>query len=225
MLMLVALSCALAASPSAEDFLLARAAEAAGKGDRGALTDALRGWATLGPKRALPAGLEKEAAEALAWADRAGRFRLFASRLEDRVRVGLHDPAALSSRIDAYAVVNGETLRIARAADEAFDRLEFRVDAAEAPVVVEAVMTRFGTELVLARAELAPPSTAQLPSAPTLRAPKTAAGVRCGEHGRSPRPAGASCDQSEEDVTPWWLIAAGVGAALLAGAAVWQETR
>lgn len=214
MLMLVALSCALAAGPTAEDFLLARAAEAAGKGDRGALTDALRGWATLGPKGgALPAGLEKEAAEALAWADRAGRFRLFASRLEDRVRVGLHDPASLSGRIDAYAVVNGETLRIARAADEAFDRLEFRIDAIEAPVIVEAVMTRFGTEVILARAELAPPSSAQPPRTPD----------RAAFQGRARKPAEAAA--AAEDVTPWWLIAAGVGAALLAGAAVWQETR
>src|SRR5262245_23996159 len=125
MLPLVFVACAIAAAPNAEDFLLARAAEAAHKGDRGAVMAMLRGWATLGPIGSLPVGLEKEAAEALIWAEGAGRFRLFASRLEDRVRVGVHDPASILGRIDAFGVVGGERIQIARAESEATDRLEF----------------------------------------------------------------------------------------------------
>jgi hypothetical protein len=213
MVALLFLACAFAAAPNAEDFLLARAHEAAAKGDRGALTELLRGWATLGPRGGLPVGLEKEAAEALAWADGVGRFRLFASRLEDRVRVGVYDPAALAARIDAFAVVNGETLRITRAADEVSDRLEFRIDAVDAPVIVEAVMTRFGTDVVLARAELAPNQQAALPPAPDKNAFQR----------RKHKTEDVSVEPDQP--TPWWLIAAGAAAALLAGAAVWQETR
>jgi hypothetical protein len=209
----IAFACALAASVPAEDYLLARAARAAEKGDRAQTSELLRAWATLGPRGGLPKGLEKEAAEALAWADGAGRFRLYASRLEDRVRVGSHDPAQLVGRIDAYAVIGGETLRITRAAEEASGRLEFRIDAVDAPVIIEAIMTRFGEEVIIARSELAPIAKAELPEAQSKDAFKKTLVVE-EEKTRGP-----------EDLTPWWLFVAGGAAALLIGGAIWQETR
>lgn len=213
MVSLVFVACAIAAAPNAEDFLLARAAEASAKGDRGAVVELLHGWASLGPKAALPVGLEREAAEALVWAEHVGRFRVYASRLEDRVRVGVNDPANLAGRIDAFGIVGQERIQITRAETEASDRYEFKVDAADKTVIVEAVMIKYGTDVVLARAELAPAKTTELPSVPD----RSAFQGLMKKHVDIAAP--------PEDITPWWLIAIGAAAALLAGAAVWQETR
>ncbi len=202
----------LTASPNAEDFLLSRAAAAKTAGDQETMTAALRGWASLGPRGALPPALEREAATALLWAEGEGRFRLFASRLEDRVRVGVQDPAELVDHIEAFALIDGETIRIARTENEASGRLEFRIAQPGATVRVTAVMKRFGGEVIIARAELAPSEKAALPKVPDKSAFKR-------------ETAAIETAPVKDDALPWWWIAAGAAAACLAGAAIWQETR
>lgn len=191
---------------------MAKAAAARTAGDQETMTAALRGWASLGPRGALPVSLEKEAAAALLWAEGEGRFRLFASRLEDRVRVGFRDPAELVDHIRAFAVVGGETIRIARTENEASDRLEFRIENPEATVRVVALMRRFGGEVVVAEALLAPTQHAELPKVPDKSA-------------FTKRERAIEVGPVKDDPVPWWWIAAGAAAACLAGAAIWQESR
>jgi hypothetical protein len=199
-------------APDAGAALIEAARSARAAGDFGRVDRALRGWATLGRDRPLPAGLEGEAAAAIAWASKAGLLRLYGSRLPGRARVGLDDPASLVARLDAFGIGrDGSRYRLTRAEGEVVGRYEFVVppSASEHEIILEAVMIERGAEIVVKRAVLLPDEI----EAPKPPAPKIA-------------PVEPPPPSVEEDgAFAWWWIALGAVAAGLAGAAIWQETR
>ncbi len=203
---------ALSAPPAeAESRLVEVAVRAKRAGDAALTRKALRGWATLRRHPQLPAGLEPEAADATAWAAGAGQLRIYGSRLPDRVRVGVDDPAALVGRLDVSIAAAGGWARLTRARVEAAGRNEYTLPVGDREILIEAVMTDYGPEVVLRRSILAPPSRALPPPKP---APKTAAAPPALVPGAPTAPA-----------APWWWIALGVACAGLAGVAIYQEAK
>ena len=183
--------------------LLEVARQALANGDQARATRAARGLASLGDAP-VPQDLAALGVGA------TPTFRLYGSRLADRVRVGLEDPAGLVGRLDVLVEVGGQTRALSPLEDHAAGRLEFgsrRPIPPDATIILRAWMTEFGTPMVLREVTS------------TLVAPPTA----------PPKIEGATdTDASAEaEVSPWqwWWIGAGVLAAALTGAAVWQETR
>jgi hypothetical protein len=216
------LGLALSAPPAeAEARLVEVALRAKRAGDAALVRRALRGWASLKHHPALPAGIEAEAADATSWAMSSGYLRIYGSRLPGRVRVGVDDPALIVGRLDVFIQDpsgQSERARLTRAESEAAGRNEYLVpeSASEREIVVEAVMTDFGDELVLRRSILAPASGTTAPERPD---PKRAAEKLGFEEEIAPPPA------EETPVFAWWWIAIGVAAAGLAGAAIYQEAK
>lgn len=200
---------------AARSFL--RAAGAAGD-DASQRARWLRAWATLVPESAeLPVTLEAEAAAARAWASQRGSLRLYASRLRDRVRAGVGDPAGIVDHLAAYTRdASGQHL-LARVESEQLDRWEYDLGAersAKVVVVIEAV-TRLldGADVVVARVVLEPTDEAPPPAPDPAKLT-----------GLLPERAPAT-EPAEEPLLAWWWIAGAAVAAALAGAAVWQELR
>jgi hypothetical protein len=214
------LGLALSAPPAeAEARLVELALRAKKAGDAARAQHALRGWASLRRHPSLPAGLETEAADASSWAQGTGYLRIYGSRLPGRVRVGVDDPALIVGRIDVFLQKpTGERARLTRAETEAAGRNEYLVpeSAGELEIVVEALMTDFGPELVLRRSILAPASSASVPAKPD---PKKAAAQAGFEEVVVPPP------PDETPIFAWWWIAIGVAAAGLAGVAIYQEAK
>lgn len=202
---------------NATQVFLDAAKRAKKRGDTADLERRLQAWATLAPiDPPLPTGLEAEAAESLAWAKEHGRFRIFASRLEDRVSVGVEDPAHLVARVDAWIRDGDKQLQLVRVDSERADRWEYRLGldrSSVAIVVIDAISTQTGKDLAIARAVFLPENDAP-PVAPD---PAKLAGVK-------------PARTQEEIIAPerglkWWWIVGGAIAVGFAGAAVWQETR
>lgn len=220
---LLAVAVAVPDAPKAEgeraDEALIRAARAAcpaGETDR--CRAALRAWATLASRTALPAGLEREAADAVAFAKNAGELRLFASRVGDRIRVGVSDPAGAVDRIDVWIGTQKGFVRLGMLEGGAQGRYEYTL-AANDPreCLIDAVSTKFGGDVRLARTVLRP-SEVVVPTAPNPE--KLTENVRKGALvTEPPKP------RVVEDPLPWWVIAGGVVAAALVGAGVVQELR
>ena len=210
----VALVLVALAQPADVDARLAEYAREAVSANRPArVEDALRVWATL-RHRAQPLtepDLRSPSADALSWAADQGLLRLYATRLPDRVRAGVRDPASAVARVEAFFLdAQGLRQRLFRMDEEDPTRFEYALPpGAEAhEVQVEAVMTRFGDPVVIARSVLVP-GGASPPSAPVLAVEP----VEAPEPVAAPEPFG------------WWWIAAGAIAAGLAGAAVVEELR
>jgi hypothetical protein len=198
---------------------VARRAKAAG--DVGMVDEAMRGWATIADTPQAPEDLAAEAARALAFSRDAGRLQLFATKLPDRLHLGVRDPAGIVQRVDVFLEKAGERTRLRRLEDEGVDRFEYALDPklAEGGVVaIEAVATKLGGEIVVKRIELlGSTEEGAIPIAPNLEVlEKNVAKRRWMEPAR-PNDEGAPI--------PWWIIAGGLVAAALAGAAIWQETR
>ncbi|MCK6552682.1 hypothetical protein L6R52_43065, partial [Myxococcota bacterium] len=178
----------------------------------------LRGWASLGARDgALPDGLATEADAAVTWARDAGGFALFASRLTDRVSVGVRDPAGMLARVDAWVAERDGLKRILRAEGERVDRREYRFGEAQlasATIVLDGIGTIDGEDVILARLVLRPSDALALPAPPDV--------TKLAERRR---PVATAATDAEPELVPWWWIAAGAAATALAGAALWQETR
>jgi hypothetical protein len=209
-------------APKAEreraDEVLLAAARAACPADAAKCRDALRTWATLAARTALPAGLETEAADAVAFAKDAGALRLFASRVGDRVRVGVSDPVGAVDRIDVWIGTRDGFVRLGRLEDGAQGRHEYTL-AADDPreLLIDAVSTRWGEDLRLARTVLSP-ADAAVPSAPDPE--KLTKNVNA-----NTIPVVAEKPRIVEEPLPWWIIAGGIVAVALVGAGVVQELR
>lgn len=193
----------------------ARAADA--QGDSAKRDRCLLGWASLQPRAQPPKGLEAPAARALAEIQARGGLDVYTSRLTDRVRIGVHDPAQLVDRVDAYAEVDGRRVRLARREGEAQDRRDYHLPAPDHPLIIELYSTQFGAELLLRQAIIA----AAAPPLPGPPDPTRAAQRIEPQATLEPNPTPAAPDEP----LSWWWIAGGVVAAGLAGAAIWQETR
>jgi hypothetical protein len=194
----------------------ARAAHA--RRDPDAVEQRLRAWASLGTRDgALPEGLTSEADAAQAWARERGGFALFASTLTDRVSVGVRDPAGVLTRVDAWVEEGGALKRILRAEAERVDRREYRFGEAQlasATIVLDAIGTIDGDDVILARLVLRPSAALSPPLPPD--ATKLA---------ERRRPARDVTPEAEGALVPWWWIVAGAAASALVGAAIWQESR
>jgi hypothetical protein len=213
----LALFVLLSAAPDDPATILIEAARAAeSRGDETERDQWLRGWASLGPQTSLPKGLEAPAAAAQTFIQTQGGLEVYTSRLVDRLRVGVHDPARVVFRVDAFAEVDGKQIRLTRLEGEAADRLDYRLPTGTLTLIVDVVAKIGPREIVLRRAIVAP-ATAMLPAAPDPS--KAAARI-------DPRPRAEPAPVIEaEALTQWWWIAGGIVAAGLAGAAIWQETR
>jgi hypothetical protein len=178
----------------------------------------LRGWASLGGAPEAPPGLSADAQRALSWVLEAGRFRLFASRQGGRLKLGLHDPAAMVTRLDVLAVVGEQSLALPRAQSDEPGRLDYTIDPAlpeRTLILVQAYARAPGGDVLVRELRLEPHEVTPLPAAPDPNA-KAPIGRR---HLEVAPPADAS------PVIPWWWIAVGAVAAGFVGAAIWQETR
>lgn len=178
----------------------------------------LCGWASLGGSPEALSRLSVEAQRALSWGLEAGRFRLFASRQAGRLKLGLHDPAAMVTRLDVLAVVGEQSVALPRAESDEPGRLDYTIDPAlpETTVIaVRAYARAPGGDILVRELRLEPHEVAPLPAAPDPNA-KAPVGRRRLDFAP---PADAS------PVIPWWWIAVGAVAAGFVGAAIWQETR
>lgn len=178
----------------------------------------LRGWASLGGAPEAPAALSADAQRALTWVLEAGRFRLFASRQGGRLKLGLHDPAAMVTRLEVLAVVGEQSLALPRAESDEPGRLDYTIDPAlpeRTVILVRAHARAPGADILLRELRLEPQEAAPLPTAPD---PNAKAPI-----GRRRLEAATPADASP--VIPWWWIAVGAVAAGFVGAAIWQETR
>lgn len=214
MLALVLLIFAVPDDPSG---LLLRAAERAWRaGHRPEAERHLRAWATLGGSGTPATPLRSAAEEARSWALEAGRFRLYASRIQDRVRVGVHDPAGLVTRVRATARAGEASSVLRRLESEAPGRIEYVLEPGLPPEVeieVVAEMNVEGEIVLLRRLTLVPPGRLTLPPAPDpTQAPPGPA-----PHLSLPPDGGPGL--------AWWWIVVGVAALGFAGAAIVQEAR
>jgi hypothetical protein len=197
--------------PPAAPALLEAALGAKARGDQAELTWCMQAWATLGEGTA-PAELSAEAKGAAEWAAARGRFRMFGSRLPDRIRVGIEDPAGAVGRVIVTIREGASERRLVQAEESAPDRMEFHLGGELGPgaeVQIDALLTRLGGEQLIRRALIA-----SLEAAPTPPSPAKPARLKA-RRGAEP----------EASSTPWWWIGAAIAAAALTGAAVWQETR
>lgn len=206
------------AAPADPVAVLLREAEvAAAGGDEARRDRCLLGWASLQPRARPPTGpLEAAAARALAQIQSQGGLDVYTSRLADRLRLGVHDPAGLVDRVDASVEVDGRRVRLSRMEGGALDRRDYRLPEARHPLVIELWSSQFGPELLLRQTVIA----AGAPSLPGPPDPKRAAQVI--DPGPEVVPIQA---QAPTPLISWWWVAGGVLAAGLAGAAIWQETR
>jgi hypothetical protein len=207
--------------PPAESILLETAREAKIRGDRAKVEWCLRGWASLGGGAPPPVTVSAEAALARAWAQGRPPFRVFGSRLADRIRVGLEDPAGLVGRVVVTIKEGDRELTLVPLEGSAPDRMEFGLDRPihpETEVRIAALMTKLGGEALIREVVLLE-SKAALPMAPDLRE-KLAASSSTALARRAPAPS-----EPSGPLLPWWWIGAGVLACALAGAAIWQERR
>ena len=208
--MLVPLLVLALAQPEAASRLIAAAQQAQASGDQVGASAALAGLASLGVK-SVPEDLRSALRDVESELGPDGRFRLFASRVDDRVRVGLSDPAGLVGRVDVFAVESSGRRRLYRSEHAPAGRREYYGDpplAAGVPVIVEAWVLRFGPPFSLKTIEL---KSAAAPAAPSAEAPavlmlQTKEAVRSRE-------------------IPWWVWAGCALAAGLTGLAVAQELR
>lgn len=214
----IALATALAgAPPDFESRLLDAARAAASEGDAAAAEALVFAWAGLVRAAAPPAEPLPGAELALARAWSEGPFRLFGSRLEDRVRVGLHDPARLVDRLDVFLETSAGP-RLMTLLPSPAGRLEYGVDGplpAEGDVRIVALSARLGPLEPFREVVLPPPAALGLPPPPGA-VPTSTLGAAGPALGVEPPPA--------EIEWPWWLAGAAIAVGLV-GAAVWQETR
>jgi hypothetical protein len=205
--------------PPAEPLLLDAARAAKVTGDRARVEWCLRAWASLGGTSAPPVTVSAEAAAARAWAEGQTPFRLFGSRMSDRVRVGLEDPAHAVGRVIVTIQEQGREFQLRPLEGIAPDRMEFGLDrplGADSEVRIRALMTKLGSEALLREVTLRAPPAAAVPMAPDLREKLTASATAAR--------IGAEVEPDDRPF-PWWWIGAAAIAAALAGAAIWQETR
>lgn len=194
------------AATGPESRLIDVASESLASGDRPAAERALRRWASLTGATQPPQRL----VELTSSLTDVGTFRLFGSRLEDRVRVALQDPEGLVGRLVVTVGEGEQTRQLTPLDDHASGRLEFGGAAipAGATITITAWMIEPGPPAVIRRivldAERVPP-----PAPSGARALDTA----------------GPTDDAEVATWQWWWIGAGVVAAALTGAAIWQESR
>ena len=179
----------------------------------------VRGWATLGGVPDPPAALLEEAHRALSFAMDAGRFRLFASRQGERLKLGLHDPAGIITQLEVVAILDGgRRLVLSRAESDEPGRLDYKSDpSVPATAILEVRALAKGPlgDIEVRGLRLEPHDPLSLPKAPDPNAPSPLSRQK-----RGPDTAAA-----DTPIIPWWWIAAGAVAAGLVGAAIWQETR
>jgi len=198
--------------------LLSAAGTATATGDLQSRDRWLRAWASLGGRPAAPDGLSAAAEEARRWSKEKGAFRLFGSREGTRLKLGLHDPAGIVTRIEAIGRTADRAVTLPRAEQEADGRMELIIDASLPPdarfevttycdLLAEPMVVRVVT---IGGASLAPAA----PDPKSLRA-------------APPRQRVAAVDTMADvgDPLPWWWVVAGVVTLSLVGGAVWQETR
>ncbi len=215
----IALATVLAgAPPDFETRLLDAARAAAALGDGTSAEALVFAWAGLVRASAPPAESVPGAEAALVRAWSEGPFRLFGSRLEDRVRVGLHDPARLVDRLDVFLDTPAGP-RLMTLLPSPAGRLEYGVDGplpAGGDVRIVALSARLGALEPFREVVLPPPAALGLPPPPGAVA-TSSVGVAGPETG--------AVDPSAAEIEwPWWLAGAAVAVGLV-GAAVWQETR
>ena len=135
-----------------------------------------------------------------------------------RLKLGLHDPAGIVTRIEAIGRTADRAVTLPRAEQEADGRMELIIDASLPPdarfevttycdLLAEPMVVRVVT---IGGASLAPAA----PDPKSLRA-------------APPRQRVAAVDTMADvgDPLPWWWVVAGVVTLSLVGGAVWQETR
>jgi hypothetical protein len=150
-----------------------------------------------------------------------GEVQIFATKLPDRLHVGVLDPAGIVDRVDVYFEKEGERTRLRRLEDVGPDRMEYALDPAlttSGRIAIEAISTRTGKEVVLKRMELAGEEESAVPAKPDLKILEK----HVARHEVVEAPPARTDTGSP---VPWWIIAGGILAAAFVGAAIWQETR
>ena len=195
--------------------ILDAAAEARASGDEDRVRGLLRAWASMSERTTAPPGFESEGVRAIAEIARSGLLRVYASRLPDRIRVGLRDPAKMVDRI-VVTLRDGLTKRqLPRLLAHAAGRLEYGADEPIPPtaeIEVEVFYTGLGDDILVRRTVISPELGGALPPVPSPEVMPEA-------------PPQGSADGSAGRGLTWWWVGGAIVAAALAGAAVWQESR
>ena len=196
------------------DLLWSVALEAEKTGDLQEKERALWGWMTLKQEvRSIPEPFQ-------AWTDRlqkrletSGAVRVFAARLQDRVRLTVNDPAQILGRVQVYIATPQGYRLLTRLDSHAVNRNEYGgigpLDS-DAKVMVQAYL-RWPHDHLLAKA-------VYLEQQGTLPGPKFEPAVAA---------ACLRCDEPKRYVpyngSVWWLVGLAVFSTGLAAGAAWQE--
>ena len=203
----------------AEQVLWKRAEEAQARGEPSVVKESLWAWMTLQSEmRALPppftqwsdALIEKRQAE--------GSLRIYGSRMADRVRLAVSDPAQVVGRIQVF-LKTGKTWRmLSRLESHAESRYEYgelgplsKQDLFK----IEAYMLWPNADVLVRRIHLYPEEKGLSPSIAIVNTSTASHDCRVSK----------SCSELESMRSVWWTLALGVLAVGFAGGAVWQELR
>ena len=204
-------------APARDRVLLQHARVAMAKNDRISARRFLRGWASIASREKLPIGLEASASAAMSFIDETGRLRLFGWWQDGFVQVGLHDPAEIVNRVEAWAIAEVQPPRpLVKEGGLSDRRSRYRLDDAGSAKAVRLraiFVADDGTEVVLTEVTLDLESASEPPT------PDPAALSRRFQ----PRPSPPLVAVEPEPVVRWWWVAAGIVAIALAGAAIAEE--
>jgi hypothetical protein len=211
-----------AESMMASEVLWQRALQAQARDDLPGTEHALWGWLTLQSEmRGLPPSFGHFNDKLLSKLQTQGPIRVYGSRMSDRVRVALTDPARVIGRIQVFKRTPHGWRMLSRLQSHAGDRYEYGevgpLDVGD-QIRIEAYMLWPNHEILVRRVHLLPEASILRPSGPRDVLAKTSTRAQnCGQD--------ESCSQKDNLSDVWWTLALGVLALGFAGGAVWQEQR
>ena len=192
-----------------------RALKAQVQQDKRTRDQAILGWLSLSPDvSVLPAPFEQLSDELVTRAQETGALRIFASRMQDRIRIAIHDPAKVVGRIQCFIKKPSGWRLLSRLESHAVSRFEYGdvgTLSASDEFRVEAYLPWPDDGILVRRFRILQESKVQLPALPLEKAvTSTNTASRRWADGDSP-----------SDL--WWALAIGVIALGFTGTAVWQE--
>jgi len=203
----------------ASQTLWEQALEAKSRGDLSVARKSLWGWMTLQSEmRALPSPFEELSDALIEKLQAEGPLRIYGSRMTDRVRVAVSDPAGVVGRVQVFLKTPTAWRMLTRLESHAVSRFEYGEVGTLTKqdfLKIEAYMLWPNADVLVRRIHLYPEETRIRPSASIAHT--SSASEDCA--------VSRSCSELESMNSVWWTLALGVLAIGFAGGAVWQELR
>ena len=206
-----------APSRNASEVLWAEAVTAHRENDPSAVEKYLWQWLSLESQmRAIPPPFGALSDKLIEKRQANGAFRIYASRLPDRIRLALTDPAEVLGRVQVFVKTPQNWRLLSRLESHAVNRFEFGDIgplSSDATYKIEAYM-RWPHDDILIRTNYLYPEEDQLQ--PRLSLSQTdSTTTTCALV--------SDCPPADSKATLWWTFAVGIFALGFAGGAVWQE--